>query len=584
MAGQRRPGGNDVQRALRANTAAFIGVGLVTAAVNLLYLTGSFFMLEVYDRVIPSHSIQTLVGLLVIATMLYAFQGMFDIIRSRVLVRIGAAFDETMSERIFAATVRLPRIIGDRAEALQPLRQLDQVRSFLSSAGPSAFFDLPWIPFYLLVCYLFHPLIGLTATIGALVLVVLTVLTEALSRGPNLTANIFGAQRHVLAETSRRNTEVISAMGMEDRMAAQWYAASGHYLASQRRAADVVGGLGAMTKVLRMLLQSVVLAVGAYLVVNQQATAGIMIASSILSSRALAPVETAIANWRGFLAARFAWRRLHDIMALLPATATPLTLPRPRQELKVEGVTAVPPGAERPVVFDVSFRLECGQALAIIGPSGSGKSSLARMLVGAWHPSRGKVRLDGAALDQLSSEALGRDIGYLPQSVELLAGTITQNISRFDPDVKPEAVVAAATAAGVHEMILRLPNGYETDVGEDGQSLSAGQRQRVALARALYGEPFLVVLDEPNSNLDADGEASLGAALLGIRRRGGIAVIVAHRPSALVNVDMVLAMSEGRVIAFGARDEVMQRVTRNPNVISAPAAALRVVGDHGSAR
>jgi ATP-binding cassette subfamily C protein PrsD len=330
-----------------------------------------------------------------------------------------------------------------------------------------------------------------------------------------------------------------------------------------------------------MMLQSGVLAVGAYLVIYQMATAGIIIAGSILSARALAPVDLAIANWRGFVGARQGWKRLTDLLALLPAQATPMALRPPAQSLVVENATAMPPGSEKAVVLDVSISLQAGNGLGIIGPSGSGKSSLARLLVGVWRPARGRNRLDGAALDQWSPEALGQHVGYLPQDVELLAGTVAQNIGRFCEPQDPKAIIAAATAAAVHELIVGLPEGYETQVGESGSALSAGQAQRVALARALYGNPFLVVLDEPNSNLDAEGDEALTRAITSVRARGGIVVVVAHRPSAIAGVDMLLMMSQGRAQAFGPRDEVLSRVLQRDG--AAASRSLKVVPEAGAA-
>jgi ATP-binding cassette subfamily C protein len=549
--------------ALRACRGALIGVALVSAIINVLYLTGSFFMLEVYDRVLPSRSVPTLVGLAVVVAVLYSFQGVFDLIRSRVLVRIGSALDERLNARVFDALVRLPLAAGARAERQQPVRELDQIRSFMSSLGPAALFDLPWIPIYLAICFLFHPVIGFTATGGALILVVLTVLTELRSRNPSRSVLTLGTQRYALAEASRRNAEALAAMGMSGRVAALWGRKNAEYMASQLEAADVVGGLGAISKVLRMVLQSAVLGVGAYLVINEQATAGIIIASSILTSRALAPVELAIANWKGFMAARQSWRRLKELFLAVPTPRDRLALPQPRASLAAEHVSGAPPGLQKLVVQDVSFALKAGQGLGIIGPSASGKSSLARLLVGVWQPVRGKVRVDGAALEQWSPEALGAHVGYLPQTVELFAGTIGQNISRFEVEASAESIIAAARAAGVHDMVLRLPEGYQTEIGEDGSALSAGQRQRVALARALYGDPFLIVLDEPNSNLDAEGEAALTQAIAAVRARGGIVVVIAHRPSALASVDLVLVMGEGRGQAFGPKDEVLKKVLKS---------------------
>ena len=342
---------------------------------------------------------------------------------------------------------------------------------------------------------------------------------------------------------------------MRRRIGERWSKANDAYLQKQQVAYDIVGELGSCSRVLRMIMQSAVLGVGAYLVINQQATAGVMLAATILAARALAPAELAIANWRSFVTARQSWRRLDDVLAAMPAEADSISLPHPARNLRVTAITLVPPGMAAAALHEVSFTLAAGSALGVIGPSGSGKSSLARALVGVWRPVRGAIRLDGATLDQWSPDALGGFIGYLPQEVELFDGTVAENIARFDPDADPGKLIAAAGAAGVHDVILRLPQGYKTQVGEGGATLSGGQRQRIALARALYGDPFLVVLDEPNSNLDAPGEEALTRAIRAVRARGGIAVVVAHRPSAVAAVDQVLVLNEGRVQAFGARDQ-----------------------------
>jgi ATP-binding cassette subfamily C protein len=572
---------SELAEALNACRGALISIGLMSGMSNVLMLTGAIFMLEIYDRVLPSRSVPTLVGLVILAGGLYVALGLLDLIRSRILVRIGNRLDETLSGRVYETIVRLPLKAGSRSDGLQPLRDLDSVRTFLSGLGPTALFDLPWLPIYLVICFLFHPLIGLTALLGAIILSIVTMLTEAMTRDPTRAATTFAAARMALAETSRRNAEVLTAMGMTRRMAAHWNEANIRYLANQRRVSDVAGGFGSMSKVLRMILQSGVLAVGAYLVIYQQATAGIIIAGSILSARALAPVDLAIANWRGFVAARQAWKRLTDLLALLPAQVPPMPLQPPSKSLVVEAVSVMPPGKDKIIVQDVSLALQAGNGLGIIGPSGSGKSSLARMMVGVWSPARGRIRLDGAALDQWSTETLGEHIGYLPQDVELLAGSVAQNIGRFSEQTDAEAVIAAATAAGVHDLIVGLPEGYETQVGEGGTALSAGQAQRIALARALYGDPFLVVLDEPNSNLDAEGDEALAKAILGVRARGGIAIVVAHRPSAIASVDLLLMMNHGRAQAFGPKDEVLSRVLQRE---SAAPRSLKVVPEPGVAK
>ncbi|MDP4024012.1 type I secretion system permease/ATPase [Methylobacterium sp. NEAU 140] len=539
---------------------ALLGVALMSGLVNLLTLTGSFFMLEVYDRVIPSRSIPTLVGLIVLALALYAFQGLFEALRARVLARVGAALDEDLEGRVFDLVVRAP--LKGAGDGLEPLHDLDRIRAFLSGMGPAALCDLPWMPVYLAVCFLFHPLIGWAAVGGAGFLVAVTLATDWAAREPARAATGLGAQRGRLAEAGRSNAQVLVAMGMQGRISDRWRDVNRRYRQASRRAADAAGGFGAAAKLFRTALQSGVLALGAWLVIDNQATGGVIIAASILVARALAPVDLAIANWRGFVQARQAWARLADLLARLPAPAPRHGLPAPAASLAVEALAVAPPGTARLAVQDATFTLAAGQGLGVIGPSASGKSSLARALVGVWVPTRGKVRLDGAALDQWSSEALGRHVGFLPQESGLFAGTIGENIARFEPEAPAEAVIAAARAAGVHELILRLPEGYDTPLGEGGAGLSAGQRQRIGLARALYRDPFLVVLDEPNANLDAEGENALTQAILGVRARGGICVVVAHRPSALAALDRVLILAEGRVQVIGPKDEVFKRVLR----------------------
>ena len=566
--------------ALRTCRNAFIGVGVMSCAINVLYLTGSIFMLEVYDRVLPSRSVPTLIGLAILAGGMYLAQGILDLIRGRILGRIGTALDEILNRRVFDAMVRLPLIMGARNEGLQPLRDLDAVRSFLSGMGPGAFFDLPWLPFYLAICFAFHFMIGVTALVGAIILVGLTLATEYMSREPAQQATGLAARRNDLAATSRRNAEVVVAMGMSERLTSRWSAANEKYLAGHQRASDVAGGLGAISKMLRMTLQSAVLGVGAYLVIHQEATAGVIIAGSILSARALAPVDLAIAHWRSFVAARQSWHRLNRLLEQLPERSAQTLLQDPSSRLSVETISIVPPGDQKIIVQEVTFALEAGHGLGIIGPSGSGKSSLVRALVGVWQPARGKVRLDAAALDQWSSDVLGRHVGYLPQDVELFAGTVAQNICRFDPDAISENIIAAAREAGVHEMIVKMTEGYETQVGEQGVSLSAGQAQRVALARALYGEPFLIVLDEPNSNLDTEGDEALTRAVRAARERGAIVVVVAHRPIGIEAVDMLLVLKDGRMQAFGPKDQVLGQVLQRV----APPAPIKIVSEAGVAK
>ncbi|MFQ6184021.1 type I secretion system permease/ATPase [Sinorhizobium meliloti] len=556
----------DPAAALRDCRAAFIGVGIASALVNLLYLTGSFFMLEVYDRILPSRSIPSLIALSLLALLLYAFQGAFELIRGRMLVRIAGALDESLNGRIYRAIVKAPLKLRMQGDGLQALRDFDQVRSFLSGVGPAALFDLPWLPFYIAICFLFHPVIGLIAIIGGLILTLLTYLTNRGTQAPAKKASEAGGLRNAFAQASQRNAEVVHAMGMSARLTALWERRNTEFRDENRRTSDIGNGYGALSKVFRMALQSGVLAAGAVLVIRGEASPGIIIAGSILTARALAPVELAIGNWRGLVAARQSWQRLKELLKALPEADAPLQLPDPRERLTVEGLASGPPAAQRLIVSDVNFTVRAGGAVGVIGPSASGKSSLARAILGIWPAYRGSVRLDGAALDQWDSDALGKHVGYLPQDVELFAGTIAQNICRFAEDATSEAIVAAAKAARVNDLILRLPNGYDTEIGDGGMTLSAGQRQRVALARALYRDPFLVVLDEPNSNLDAEGEQALSEAIMSVRSRGGIVIVVAHRPSALASVDLVLMMNEGRMQAFGPKEQVLGQVLRPQQV------------------
>jgi PrtD family type I secretion system ABC transporter len=548
----------------------FWGMAGFSGLSNILMLTGSFFMLQVYDRVLPGRSVPTLFALMALATVLYVFQGGLDFVRTRISARIGRYLDEMLGLRVFDAMVRLPLKTRGDGDGLQPLRDLDQVRSFLASGGPAALFDLPWIPVYLGICFLFHFWIGVTALIGVSVLVAITILTETRTRGPTKASARFAVSRSSLATEGRRNAEVLQAMGMRRQAALRWREANQKYLAAHEAASDVASSLGGISKIFRAILQSLVLAVGAYLVIYQESTAGIIIAGSILTARALAPVELAIANWKGFVGTRQSAHRLDELLKLLPKEKELLTLPPPTEVLTVDQIHISAPGSEKLIVNDVSFRLRSGQGLGIIGPSGSGKSSLARALVGVWPQLRGKIKIDNASLEQWSSETLGRHVGYLPQDVELFDGSIAVNIARFDPKATAATVLEAARAAGAHDLILSFPNGYGTKLGEGGMALSAGQRQRIGLARAFYGKPFLVVLDEPTSNLDSEGEEAFSQAALSVRRRGGIVVVIAHRPKALDSVDHVLVMAEGRAQSFGPKQDVLGKVLRTP-------AALKVV-------
>ncbi|MGV1766953.1 type I secretion system permease/ATPase [Rhizobium rhizogenes] len=541
---------------------AFLGIGATSALVNILALTGSFFMLQVYDRVIPARSLPTLVGLGIIVATLYAFQGFLEVIRSMLLVRLGLSVDERFGTTVYDSLVLFPARMQMQGDGLQPVRDLDVVRSFLSGPGPTALFDIPWMPFYLGLCFLFHIWIGITALAGALILVGLTILTERMSREPAKDAAKIISERMALAEATRRNSEAVLAMGFGHMLGTKWDEINSRYLGNHLRLSNVTVILGTISKILRMMLQSAVLAVGAILVIRQEASGGIMIASSILLSRALAPVELAISQWKGFVAARHSWSRLIRLADLISVDGREVALPKPEKTLKVENLHLAAPASKNSIVQNITMELQAGDSVGVIGPSASGKSTLARGLVGLWPPVAGAVRLDGAALSQWDPHALGKHIGYLPQDVALFGGSIAENIARFDPDATSDKIIAAAKTAGVYDMILQFPQGFETKIGEQGSALSGGQRQRIALARALYGEPFLIILDEPNSNLDADGELALSRAILSVKARGGIVVVVAHRPSALAAVDKVLVLTNGQMQAFGPKDEVLRRTTQ----------------------
>jgi PrtD family type I secretion system ABC transporter len=564
---------------LRRCRWALVGVAALSAMANLLALTGSLYMLQVYDRVLPSRSIPTLVGLTVLMIGLYSAFGVLDLLRGRVMRGLAIRLDRQLREPVFQATLRLPFERGDHKTALQPIRDLDQIRSFLAGPGPIALIDMPWLPFYLALVFLLHPLLGLLATAGAMVLVAFTALTELRSRKPAQSSTLATGTRQSFMEAMHRNAELVRALGLERRMAGRWDAQSEAFIAAQRRALSVTSGLGAASRVFRMVLQSALLGLGAYVVIRGEATGGVMIATSVLTSRALAPIESAIANWRSFIGARQSRARLGNVLTSMPAEAAPLALPAPKRCVMVEELTVAAPGERKPILHGVAFTLQAGEGLGVIGPSASGKSTLARSLVGAWPVQRGAIRLDGAALDQWDRGALGRHIGYLPQDIALLDGTIAENIARLEENAPSEAVIAAARAAGVHEMILKLPDGYGANVGQGGAVLSGGQRQRIALARALYGNPFFVVLDEPNANLDAQGDAALTEAIAGVRARGGIVVVIAHRPAALSAVDKLAVLGGCQLQAFGPKEEVLAKVIQPVGVARMPASLALRQGD-----
>lgn len=559
---------NGVVSALLQRTAfPLFALFLVSLISNLLMLTGPLFMLQVYDRVLASRSLPTLVALTLLVVVLYGFYAFVEWLRARMAVRFAGAIDEGIAADLFRAAIRLRLLPAGSAEA-DPVRDLDSLRQFASGPGPLALFDLPWLPVYLAIIFLFHPMLGWLATGGALIITFLLVINELMSRRPSEEVTRAITLRQVRTEDARLNAEPVVAMGMLEAVTARWGMAASAMVAAQHRAADWTSFYAAITKAFRFLLQSGVLAVGAYLVIQGEITAGLMIAASIVTSRALAPVEQVVAQWRGFLAARQGLKRIDSLLERFTVPARTMQLPMPNQSIIVRQLATGPGSQHRPLVAGINFSLQAGEAMGVLGLSGSGKTSLARAIVGVWPVLQGEARLDGSELFHYDQEQLGTAIGYLPQVVDLFDGTVAENISRFQPHAPSEAVLRAAALAQVHELITALPEGYDTRLGERGAVLSAGQRQRIGLARALYGDPFLIVLDEPNSNLDFEGEAALTASLQAAKARGAIVIIVAHRPSAIAAADKILFLQNGRQSAFGPKDEVLRNITQPPAVIS----------------
>ncbi len=550
-------------------------VFVLSGVVSVLALTGSFYMLQIYDRALTSQSLPTLLALSVLAVGLYIFQGILDISRSQILTRIGARLDAELAPLAHKVVIDMPRYGFSTAEASERGRDVDTLRQFMSSQGPVAFFDFPWLPLYLGFVYYLHPWLGLMTFAGAVILAALTVMTELLTQSRVAATQQAAVARAGAADSNARNADVIRAMGFGRHAVERFEKLNWQHLALHARTSGVTGTFGGIAKVLRMILQSAVLGLGAYLTIQGELTAGAIIAASVAAARALAPVDLAIGQWKSVVAARRSYARLTETLTALDDAQPKVKLPPPRRSLSLEKVTIAAPATGTVVLSDVSLELASGQALGIIGPSGGGKTSLARGVTGVWPLLRGAIRLDGADIEQWPADVLGSFMGYLPQDVSLLDGTVAENIGRLDPAADGEAILAAARAAGVHELIVRLPQGYETPLGPNGMALSAGQRQRIGLARALYGDPFLVVLDEPNSNLDADGEAALTQAILGVRARGGIAIVVAHRPSALAAVDVVGVIQSGKLAAHGPKDEILARPAKpslmpaKPSVTSA---------------
>ena len=559
----------ELRSALATCRNHFIAVGVFSFFVNLLMLTGPIFMLQTYDRVLSSRSEATLVALLVLVTCLFLMMGLLDFVRGRVLARVGARFQSLLDSRVFDAVLRRSLSPGERAKPNSAARDLESIRSLLAGPAPFAIFDMPWTPVFLGAIFVFHPVLGLVAISGGVILVTLTVLNQVRSARPSAEAQYASAEADNLGEQMRQNAEVIQGLGMRGVGISKWSQMRQTALERQIVSSDRTSSYSTASKSLRFYLQSFMLATGAWLVLQQAISPGMMIASSILMGRALAPVEQAIGQWGLAQRAARGWKSLIEMLEKTPPEADKTTLPAPRGFLDVQAVTVVAPGEQVPALRNISFSVEPGQALGVIGPSGAGKSTLARVLTGVWPPAAGKVRIDGAALDQWPADELGRHIGYLPQDIGLLSGTVAQNIARMDAQPNDAQIVEAAKRAGAHDLLLGLPRGYDTEIGAGGARLSGGQRQRVALARALYGDPPLLVLDEPNANLDAQGEQALVDAIRDAKSRGRSVVIMAHRPSAIAARDLLLMVDRGVQIEFGPRDEVLKKRTRNyPQLVS----------------
>lgn len=561
-------------------------VALFSAVVNMLMLAGPLYMLQVYDRVLASHSIPTLVALSVLLCGAFALQATLDLIRGRIVTRAAGFLDAHLSGVVHAAVIRLSASGRQASDMPEPVRDLDQIRSFLTGQGPIAIVDLPWIPAFLLICALIHPWLGLLSLVGGLLLASATLMTEKASRSPAREVNRHARARSVMVDAARRNSETAIAMDLEPALSQRWLALNTTYLAAVARASDVVSVYASLSKVTRMMLQSAALGLGAYLVIRGELMPGAMIASSIMMARALAPIETAIANWRGFVAARDSVGRLTHALERIGPDAVRTALPKPQHSLAAEGVTVVPPEGKAAVVGNINFALTAGEVMGIVGPSGSGKTSLVRALVGVWLTAQGKVRIDGAALADWPRDIIGAELGYVSQAVDLFDGTVAENIARMAAAPDDGAVVRAAQAAGAHDMILRLADGYDTRIGPAGAMLSAGQRQRIALARALYRDPFLIVLDEPNANLDSDGEAALLKAIQDARARGAIVVVIAHRTGVLSACDKLLVLRDGTQHAFGPCRELLRAMSAPPAQQPAVASGgtnLKIVSDatHG---
>jgi ATP-binding cassette subfamily C exporter for protease/lipase len=545
----------EIAQVLQGFKSTFITVGVFSAISNLLMLVPSLYMLQVYDRVLASRNELTLLMLTLMMLGAYMFIAGLELVRSFILVRVGAQFDMKLNKRVYTAAFEqnLKQAGGNAGQSLSDLTNL---RQFLTGNALFAFFDAPWFPVYLLVIFFFEPLLGVFALTGTIVLVILAYINERVTNEPLKAANSMSIEAGSLATNNLRNAEVIESMGMLPNLIGRWFKLHSKFLQLQADASEKAGKIQAVTKFVQISLQSLVLGYGALLVLENKITPGMMIAASILVGRALAPVQQVIGVWKSWSTTRSAYERLTNLLEANPARDAGMPLPKPEGALSVEGVTAAPPGVKNPVIRNLNFAIKPGDVLGVIGASGSGKSTLARLLVGVWPAMMGKVRLDGADIYHWNKAELGPNIGYLPQDIELFSGTVSENIARFG-DLDPEKVVQAAKRAGVHDMILHFANGYDTRLGDGGAGLSGGQKQRIGLARAMYGDPSVIVLDEPNSNLDDGGEVALVQAITDLRSRGKTIVMITHRTNAIGVTTKLLLLRDGEVQMFGPTDKVL---------------------------
>lgn len=569
---QLEPGLEELRAVRRESRRLYWAVALFSAFANLLMLTGPLYMLQVYDRVLSSRSVETLVALTALVAFLYGVMGILDFTRGRVLARIGARFQDRLDRRVFDA-VMTNSTRGHSESAQTGLSDLESIQRFISSPAPTAAFDIPWTPVFLIGISIFHPWLGYLAMVGGVFLILLTLINQNLSSQPLNRSNISSHRASHLGEQLRAESEMVQSLGMQQNAFDRWQARRKLSLKEQLSATDVGGSFTALTKTFRLFLQSAMLGLGALLVLRGELSPGAMIAGSILMGRALAPIELAIGQWPAFQRARKGWWNLAALLSEAPETTPRTELPAPKAKLEAQSLTVVPPGQAQASLRMVNFVLEPGQAMGVIGPSGAGKSTLARAITGTWRAAGGKVRLDNASLDQYRPEHLGDYVGYLPQRVQLFDGTIAENIARLSPQPDDAKIIEAAKLADAHDMILKLPDGYDTLVSGTGGRLSGGQIQRIGLARALYSDPVLLVLDEPNSNLDNLGAEALNSAIRRMKANGKSVVIMAHRPAAIRECDLLLVLQNGAVEAFGPRDEVLRKtVTNHQNIQTAQTA------------